>query len=77
MSNNQTLFSIREKTGYTTRLLLSKAESAILRDDLDCARSYLLKWEVKSQKPSGLGLKFLRRADWIDTRGTSKTRGEF
>jgi tetratricopeptide (TPR) repeat protein len=42
------------------RLLLSKAENAIQRDEFDEAESYLTRWEVKNVPPSELELQVVR-----------------
>ena len=58
------------------RLLLSRAENAILRKEFDKAESYLTSWEVKDSPPSGLELQVVRLKNTVIGR-VSRYQGRF
>ena len=58
------------------RLLLSKAENAILCDDFGKARSHLTNWEIRDHAPSELELKLIRMKNTAIDR-LSRYSGQF
>lgn len=58
------------------RLVLSRVENAILREEFDIADEHLTSWEVKNSPPSGLELQVVRLKNTVIGR-VSRYKGDF